>query len=80
MEQQKQDQPTVADDPKAARCFGKRSKRPRGGRKTLGVTADLTVNVNGKETSGPVMVKSPREVSSNWERPTCRSGRRNSSV
>ena len=28
-----------------------------------GFTADLTVNVNGKETSGPVMVKGPREVS-----------------
>ena len=27
-----------------------------------GFTADLTVNVNGKKMTGPVMVKGPREV------------------
>lgn len=55
---------TVADDPKARdllrRAF---EKTARWQQDFHGFTADLTVNTNGKVTSGPVMVKSPREVS-----------------
>ncbi len=55
---------TVADDPQARdllrRAFERTARWPKG---FTGFTADLTVNVNGKETSGPVIVKSPREVS-----------------
>jgi len=55
---------TVADDPRARellrRAFDKTARWPKDFR---GFTADLTVNMNGKETSGPVMAKSPREVS-----------------
>ncbi|MBH0193851.1 MAG: DUF3386 family protein [Nitrospira sp.] len=57
-------QPTVADDPQARellrRAFDNTARWPKG---FTGFTADLTVNINGKETSGPVMVKGPREVS-----------------
>jgi Protein of unknown function (DUF3386) len=64
MTMQKQDQPTVADDPRARdllrRAF---DNTARWQNDFKGFTADLTVNVNGKETKGPVMVKSPREVS-----------------
>lgn len=59
-----QDQPTVADDPRARdllrQAFEATARWPKD---FQGFTADLTVNVNGKETSGSVMVKSPREVS-----------------
>jgi hypothetical protein len=55
---------TVADDPQARdllrRAFEKTARWPKD---FAGFTADLTVNVNGKETSGPVIVKGPREVS-----------------
>ncbi len=55
---------TVADDPQARnllRCaFEATARWPKD---FQGFTADLTVNVNGKETTGTVMVKSPREVS-----------------
>jgi Protein of unknown function (DUF3386) len=55
---------TVADDPQARdllrRAFERTSRWPKD---FTGFTADLTVNVNGKETSGPVIVKGPREVS-----------------
>ncbi|MDF0665554.1 MAG: DUF3386 family protein [Nitrospira sp.] len=55
---------TVTDDPQARellrRAFEGTARWPRDFK---GFTADLTVNVNGKETSGPVIVKSPREVS-----------------
>jgi len=64
MDQHKQNQPTVADDPNARellrRAFESTARWPKD---FTGFTADLTVNVNGKETSGPVMVKGPREVS-----------------
>ncbi len=64
MDMQKQEQPTVADDPQARErlrvAFENTARWPKG---FNGFTADLTVNVNGKETKGPVMVKGPREVS-----------------
>ena len=64
MEHQKQNQPTVADDPKAREILRQAfEKTSRWQKDFTGFTADLTVNVNGKETSGPVMVKGPREVS-----------------
>ena len=41
-----------------------RTKLPYDAQKDFtGFTADLTVNISGKATSGPVIVKSPREVS-----------------
>ncbi|MHC9062615.1 DUF3386 family protein [Nitrospira sp. CMX1] len=56
--------PTVADDPQARdllrRAFEATARWPQG---FQGFTADLTVNVNGKETAGSILVKSPREVS-----------------
>jgi hypothetical protein len=55
---------TVADDPRARdllrRAFEATARWPKD---FQGFTADLTVNVNGSETSGSVLVKSPREVS-----------------
>ncbi|MFO0699804.1 MAG: DUF3386 family protein [Nitrospira sp.] len=57
-------QSTVADDPQARdllrRAFEATARWPKD---FQGFTANLTVNVNGKETTGTVMVKSPREVS-----------------
>ena len=54
----------VADDPKAREVLRQAfEKTARWQKDFKGFTADLTVNVNGKETSGPVMVKGPREVS-----------------
>jgi hypothetical protein len=54
----------VADDPKARELLRRAFERTaRWQQDFRGFTADLTVNVNGKETSGAVMVKSPREVS-----------------
>src|ERR1043165_3663831 len=62
--QQKQEERTIADDPKARemlrQAFEKTARWPKNFK---GFTADLTVNVNGKETGGSVMVKGPREVS-----------------
>jgi hypothetical protein len=58
------EQPTVSDDPKARealrRAFENTARWPAGFK---GFTADLTVNINGKEFRGPLMVKGPREVS-----------------
>ena len=58
------DQPTVADDPKARealrRAFENTARWPQGFK---GFTAELTVNINGREFHGPVTVKGPREVS-----------------
>jgi hypothetical protein len=55
---------TVSDDPKARealrRAFEKTARWPQGFK---GFTADLTVNINGKEFRGPLTVKGPREVS-----------------
>src|SRR5262245_48975215 len=62
--QRKQEEPTVADDPKAREMLRQAfEKTARWQKDFQGFTADLTVNVNGKESSGPVMVKGPREVS-----------------
>jgi len=64
MTQHTQDKPTVADDPNARELLRRAfDKTARWQNDFKGFTADLTVNVNGKETSGPVMVKGPREVS-----------------
>ena len=58
------DQPTVADDPKARealrRAFENTARWPAGFK---GFTAQLAVNINGKEFHGPVTVKGPNEVS-----------------
>jgi Protein of unknown function (DUF3386) len=55
---------TVSDDPKARealrRAFENTARWPQGFK---GFTADLTVNINGKEFRGPLTVKGPREVS-----------------
>lgn len=59
-----QESAPVTDDPQARellrRAFEGTARWPKDFK---GFTADLTVNVNGKETNGPVIVKSPREVS-----------------
>lgn len=63
MEHQKPAQPTIADDPNARQLLRRAfEKTARWQQDFKGFTADLTVNVNGKETTGPVMVKGPREV------------------
>ncbi|MDH4153450.1 MAG: DUF3386 domain-containing protein [Nitrospira sp.] len=55
---------TVADDPQARELLRRAFEATARWHKDFqGFTADLTVNVNGKETTGSVMVKSPREVS-----------------
>ncbi len=54
----------VADDPQARTLLRQAFEATARWQKDFkGFTADLTVNVNGKETSGPVIVKGPREVS-----------------
>ena len=64
METHKQEQSAVADDPRARETLRKAfEKTARWHKDFKGFTAELTVNVNGKETSGPVIVKGPREVS-----------------
>jgi hypothetical protein len=59
-----QEKTAVADDPQARealrRAFENTARWPQGFK---GFTADLTVNINGKELHGPVTVKGPREVS-----------------
>jgi hypothetical protein len=55
---------SVADDPRAREALRRAFDNTARWQKDFkGFTADLTVNINGKETSGPVIVKSPREVS-----------------
>jgi hypothetical protein len=62
--QRKEGAPAVADDPQARDILRQAfEKTARWQRDFKGFTADLTVNINGKETRGPVMVKGPREVS-----------------
>lgn len=60
----RQESSPVTDDPQARellrRAFEGTARWPKDFK---GFTADLTVNVNGKETNGPVIVKGPREVS-----------------
>jgi len=64
MERQKQEQSSVADDPKAREALRRAFDNTARWQKDFkGFAADLTVNVNGKETSGPVVVKGPRDVS-----------------
>lgn len=64
MNQHTQQQPTVADDPNARDLLRRAFESTARWQKDFtGFTADLTVNINGKETSGPVIVKGPREVS-----------------
>lgn len=54
----------VSDDPQARALLQKAFENTARWQKDFkGFTANLTVNMNGKETSGPVIVKSPREVS-----------------
>jgi len=57
------EQPTIADDPKARealrRAFENTARWPQGFK---GFTADLTVNIHGKEFRGPLTVKGPRDV------------------
>ncbi|HEX5646053.1 MAG TPA: DUF3386 family protein [Nitrospira sp.] len=64
MNQHASSQPTVADDPQARDLLRRAFENTaRWQRDFTGFTADLTVNINGKDTSGPVIVKGPREVS-----------------
>ena len=64
MTTQTSEKTSVADDPKARealrRAFENTARWPTGFK---GFTAQLTVNINGKEFRGPVTVKGPREVS-----------------
>jgi hypothetical protein len=61
---QKQDGSTATDDPQARELLRRAFEgTARWSNNFKGFTADLTVNVNGKETKGPVIVKGPREVS-----------------
>ena len=64
MDQHRQQQPTLSDDPNARELLREAfDKTARWQKDFKGFTADLTVNISGKETTGPVMVKGPREVS-----------------
>jgi len=59
-----QESSTVTDNPQARDLLRRAFERTARWQKDFkGFTADLTVNVSGKETSGPVIVKGPREVS-----------------
>ena len=59
-----QESSTVTDDPHARDLLRRAFEGTARWQKDFkGFTADLTVNVSGKETSGPVIVKGPREVS-----------------
>lgn len=59
-----QEPSTVIDDPHARDLLRRAFEGTARWQKDFkGFSADLTVNVNGKETSGPVIVKGPREVS-----------------
>ncbi len=55
---------SVQDDPQARALLKRAFERTARWQSDFkGFTADLAVNINGKETRGSVMVKSPREVS-----------------
>jgi len=59
-----QESSTVTDDPQARDLLRRAFEGTARWQKDFkGFTSDLTVNVNGKEVSGSVMVKGPREVS-----------------
>lgn len=63
MEHHAQTPQAVADDPKARELLRQAFEQTARWQKDFkGFTADLTVNINGKSTSGPIMVKGPREV------------------
>jgi hypothetical protein len=63
VEHRKQEQSAVADDPKARELLRRAfDNTARWQSDFKGFTAELRVNVNGKDTKGPVMVKGPREV------------------
>ncbi len=56
--------PSVADEPRARELLRRAfEKTARWQKDFRGFSADLTVNMNGRENSGSVIVKSPREVS-----------------
>ena len=58
------DQSAVSDDPKAREALRQAFDNTARWQKDFkGFTADLTVNINGTETSGPMIVKGPRDVS-----------------
>jgi hypothetical protein len=64
MEHQHKAETTVTDDPHARELLRRAFENTARWQPDFkGFTADLTVNINGKETSGPVIVKGPREVS-----------------
>jgi len=64
MEHQHKPETTVTDEPHARELLRRAFENTARWQPDFkGFTADLTVNMNGKETSGPVIVKSPREVS-----------------
>jgi hypothetical protein len=64
MEHQHKTETIVADDPHARELLRRAFENTARWQPDFkGFTADLTVNINGKETSGPVIVKGPREVS-----------------
>jgi hypothetical protein len=64
MEHQHKPETTVTDDPHARELLRRAFENTARWQPDFkGFTADMAVNVNGKETSGPVMVKGPREVS-----------------
>lgn len=64
MEHQHKPETTVTDDPHARELLRRAFENTARWQPDFkGFAADLTVNINGKETSGPVIVKSPREVS-----------------
>lgn len=64
MDHQHKPETAVADDPQARALLRRAFENTARWQPDFkGFTADLTVNVNGKETNGPVMVKGPREVS-----------------
>ena len=59
-----QESSTVTDDPQARDLLRRAFEGTARWQKDFkGFMSDLTVNVNGKEVSGPVIVKGPREVS-----------------
>ncbi|HEY6973655.1 MAG TPA: DUF3386 family protein [Nitrospiraceae bacterium] len=64
MEHHDKPETTVSDDPHARELLRRAFENTARWQPDFkGFTADLTVNINGKETSGPVIVKGPREVS-----------------
>jgi hypothetical protein len=64
MEHQHKAETTVTDDPHARELLRRAFENTARWQPDFkGFTADLTVNINGKETGGPVIVKGPREVS-----------------